>query len=90
MQPGELRTGAPPASRRGVLQADPARPGKYLRPRSAAACLADALDNRVEWGVWGKVAERERRALLRRRPNVASWRQVLESARREQEQPRAS
>lgn len=52
-------------------------------------CLADALDNRVEWGVWGGMTERERRALLRRRPNVASWRQVLESARGEQEQPRA-
>lgn len=45
-------------------------------------CLADALDNRVEWGVWGGMTERERRALLRRRPDVHSWRQVL--ARREQ------
>ncbi|MFF7953624.1 WhiB family transcriptional regulator [Streptomyces griseorubiginosus] len=53
-------------------------------------CLAEALDNRVEWGVWGGMTERERRALLRRRPNVASWRQVLESVRGEQEQPRAS
>ncbi|TLQ41952.1 WhiB family transcriptional regulator [Streptomyces marianii] len=40
-------------------------------------CLADALDNRVEWGVWGGMTERERRALLRRRPNVASWKRVL-------------
>ena len=31
-------------------------------------CLADALDNRVEFGVWGGMTERERRALLRRRP----------------------
>ncbi|MFI8193428.1 WhiB family transcriptional regulator [Streptomyces sp. NPDC085946] len=52
-------------------------------------CLVEALDNRIEWGVWGGMTERERRALLRRRPNVVSWRQVLESARREQEQPRA-
>lgn len=29
-------------------------------------CLADALDNRVEFGVWGGMTERERRALLRR------------------------
>ncbi|WP_311835996.1 WhiB family transcriptional regulator [Cellulomonas fimi] len=36
-------------------------------------CLADALDNRVEFGVWGGMTERERRALLRRRPDVASW-----------------
>ena len=46
-------------------------------------CLADALDNRVEFGVWGGMTERERRALLRRRPNVTSWRRLLEAARRE-------
>ena len=33
-------------------------------------CLAEALDNQIEWGVWGGMTERERRALLRRRPNV--------------------
>ena len=27
-------------------------------------CLADALDNHVEFGVWGGMTERERRALL--------------------------
>jgi WhiB family redox-sensing transcriptional regulator len=43
-------------------------------------CLADALDNRVEFGVWGGMTERERRALLRRRPNVTSWRVLLENA----------
>ena len=46
-------------------------------------CLSDALDNRVEFGVWGGMTERERRALLRRRPNVTSWRQLLETARSE-------
>jgi len=46
-------------------------------------CLADALDNRVEFGVWGGMTERERRALLRRRPEVKSWRRLLEAARRE-------
>jgi WhiB family redox-sensing transcriptional regulator len=46
-------------------------------------CLAEALDNRIEWGVWGGMTERERRALLRRRPN-ASWRAVLETAREQQ------
>ena len=40
-------------------------------------CLADALDNRVEFGVWGGMTERERRALLRRQPDVASWHEVL-------------
>src|SRR5947209_9387119 len=44
-------------------------------------CLADALDNRVEFGVWGGMTERERRALLRRRPDVGSWRDLLETAR---------
>ncbi|GAA4684368.1 transcriptional regulator WblA [Streptomyces chumphonensis] len=48
-------------------------------------CLADALDNRVEFGVWGGMTERERRALLRRRPMVSSWRRLLETARAEYE-----
>jgi WhiB family transcriptional regulator, redox-sensing transcriptional regulator len=46
-------------------------------------CLADALDNRIEFGVWGGLTERERRALLKRRPNVESWRRLLETAREE-------
>ena len=40
-------------------------------------CLADALDNRVEFGVWGGLTERERRALLRQRPDVTSWQAAL-------------
>jgi WhiB family transcriptional regulator, redox-sensing transcriptional regulator len=43
-------------------------------------CLADALDNRIEFGVWGGMTERERRALLRRHPQVANWRQAFETA----------
>src|SRR5690625_5710430 len=31
-------------------------------------CLADALDNRIDFGVWGGMTERERRRLLRRHP----------------------
>ncbi len=50
-----------------------------------AECLADALDNRTEYGVWGGMTERERRALLRRRPDVTSWRDLLERARDEYE-----
>lgn len=46
-------------------------------------CLADALDNRVEFGVWGGMTERERRALLRQRPNVSSWARLLHTAREE-------
>ena len=37
-------------------------------------CLAEALDNRIEWGVWGGMTERERRlaaAAADRRPLVA-------------------
>ena len=44
-------------------------------------CLADALDNRVEFGVWGGMTERERRAVLKKRPNVQSWQRLLEAAR---------
>lgn len=47
-----------------------------------AECLADALDNRTEFGVWGGMTERERRALLRRRPDVTSWTDYLERAQR--------
>lgn len=46
-------------------------------------CLAYALDHRIEHGVWGGMTERERRAVLRRRPLVTSWRLLLETARRE-------
>lgn len=46
-----------------------------------AECLADALDNRIEFGVWGGMTERERRALLRRRPDVESWAELLADAR---------
>lgn len=46
-------------------------------------CLADALDNRVEFGVWGGMTERERRALLKRRGDVDSWHNLLQDARRE-------
>ncbi|MEV6784764.1 WhiB family transcriptional regulator [Streptomyces sp. NPDC051098] len=41
-------------------------------------CLTEALDSRMEFGVWGGMTERERRALLRRRPHVTSWRPLIE------------
>ena len=44
-------------------------------------CLAEALDHRIEFGVWGGMTERERRALLRRRPDVQSWHELLQQAR---------
>ncbi|MGM3367007.1 WhiB family transcriptional regulator, partial [Escherichia coli] len=38
------------------------------------------LDNRTEFGVWGGMTERERRALLRRRPEVTSWSTLFQNA----------
>lgn len=40
-------------------------------------CRADALDNRVEFGVWGGLTERQRRALLRKNPDVENWANYL-------------
>jgi WhiB family redox-sensing transcriptional regulator len=50
-----------------------------------AECLADALDNHTEFGVWGGMTERERRALLKHRPGVTSWRSLFEADRMRQE-----
>lgn len=44
-------------------------------------CLAHALDHRIESGVWGGMTERERRALLRTRPEVSCWSTLLDEAR---------
>ncbi|WP_231988525.1 WhiB family transcriptional regulator [Nakamurella panacisegetis] len=44
-------------------------------------CLADALDNQIEYGVWGGMTERQRRAVLKKSPEVTSWRPLLEEAR---------
>ena len=41
-------------------------------------CLIDALDHRILFGVWGGTTERERRSLLRRYPDVMSWRDLIE------------
>ena len=38
-----------------------------------AECLADALDNQMEFGVWGGMTERQRRVLLKQHPEVVSW-----------------
>ncbi len=43
----------------------------------AVACLADALDNKMEFGVWGGMTERQRRALGKRYPKVDSWSEFL-------------
>ena len=43
-------------------------------------CLAHALNERIEFGVWGGMTERERRAMLRRRPDVTCWESFLRAA----------
>lgn len=47
-----------------------------------AECLADALDNQMEFGVWGGLTERQRRALLKQHPEVVSWSQFLAAQRK--------
>ena len=36
-------------------------------------CGVDALDNKVEYGIWGGMTERRRRVLLNQHPEVVSW-----------------
>ena len=45
-------------------------------------CLAEALDNKVEFGVWGGMTERQRRALLKQHPEVVSWYALLTAQRK--------
>ncbi|BBZ11666.1 WhiB family transcriptional regulator [Mycobacterium branderi] len=45
-------------------------------------CGADALDNRVEFGVWGGMTERQRRALLKQHPEVESWAEFFAAQRK--------
>ncbi|CCF61136.1 putative transcriptional regulator (modular protein) [Nocardia cyriacigeorgica GUH-2] len=47
-------------------------------------CGADALDNRVEFGVWGGMTERQRRALLKQHPEVTSWADFFQAQRQHQ------
>lgn len=44
-------------------------------------CGADALDNKVEFGVWGGMTERQRRALLKQHPEVVSWADFFDKRR---------
>jgi WhiB family transcriptional regulator, redox-sensing transcriptional regulator len=47
-----------------------------------AECLADALDNRMEFGVWGGKTEHQRRVLLKQHPEVASWSKFFTAQRK--------
>lgn len=73
---------------RGALQHEAKRLCRSCPVRTE--CLAEALDQRIEFGVWGGMTERERRALLRRRTHVVSWRDLLETARDEQVRTRSA
>jgi WhiB family redox-sensing transcriptional regulator len=68
---GLFVTGARQREARGFCRTCPVR----------TECLAHALDERIEFGVWGGTTERERRALLRSRPDVTSWAELLFAAR---------
>ncbi|MFC4603845.1 WhiB family transcriptional regulator [Rhodococcus kronopolitis] len=46
-------------------------------------CAADALDSRTEFGVWGGMTERRRRALLKDHPDIESWADFFASHRPE-------
>jgi WhiB family transcriptional regulator, redox-sensing transcriptional regulator len=46
-----------------------------------AECAAEALDNRIEFGVWGGMTERQRRLLLKQHPNVDSWTEFFATTR---------
>ena len=45
------------------------------------ACLAEALQAGIEYGVWGGMTERERRNLRRRHPDVRDWSAFLHQAK---------
>jgi hypothetical protein len=51
-------------------------------------CGAEALDNRVEFGVWGGMTERQRRALLKQYPEVVSWAEFFAVQRKQQRNPK--
>lgn len=46
-----------------------------------AECAAEALDKRIEFGVWGGMTERQRRVLLKRHPDVESWAEFFAAQR---------
>lgn len=55
-----------------------------------AECLAEALDNKMEFGVWGGTTERQRRALHKQYPDVDSWSAFLEARRKHRDRGRSA
>lgn len=56
---------------KGVDQRSAAEICRSCRVRNH--CLVTALDNREEFGVWGGLTERQRRALLRKNAHIEKW-----------------
>lgn len=40
-------------------------------------CLVEALNRPEDHGVWGGMTERERRALIKKHPNITDWNKVF-------------
>lgn len=43
-------------------------------------CLSNALDKRENFGVWGGLTERERRAILKAYPHVTDWNEWIHAS----------
>ena len=61
-------------------RAEPGEADVRRLPRARPSASPRPSTTQIEWGVWGGMTERERRAILRKRPNVISWRRLLEAA----------
>ena len=59
-------------------------------PVVVAECLADALDNQMEFGVCGGMTERQRREVTRKQhPEVESWSEFFAAKRERRNVPKA-
>ena len=56
-----------------VLGAAQRKAAVICRHCQVQECGAEALDNKVEFGIWGGMTERQRRALLKQHPEIVSW-----------------
>ena len=81
----KTKAASPGSPRRSAVPPTPTTSSAGARPGSAVGRLADALDNRVEFGVWGGMTERQRRALLKAHPEVTSWREYFEAQRKQRD-----
>lgn len=46
-------------------------------------CLTDALNTKQDFGVWGGLTERERRAMLKHYPQVEDWEDWIKQSQEE-------